>query len=120
MNPTAFEFILQYCYGVDSTEMLKIDKTNVIAIYYAASKYLIAQISDSCVNFMETKTNEQNILPIFYDAMKYGLQDIESKLFQILKGKAHLVIDDDMVIRLPYKWFSELFVKNDESVIRCL
>ena len=117
VTATAFEFIIQYCYGVADAKMPKVIDKNVLDIYYAANKYLIKPIKNICINFLNEAKFDKNFMSIniLYDAARYGLTDLESKLIEIFKTKVTHIIDDPLVLQLPYSWFSELFVKNKTS-----
>ena len=113
VSATAFEFIKQYCYGVADANIPKLSEKNVIEIYYAANKYLITPIKDICIEFLDDNVDENNIIPILYDTARHGLKDVETKLLGILQKKVKNMINNPLLLQLPYKWFSEMFTKNN-------
>lgn len=118
VSNVAFEFIMQYCYGIGASNMPKIDAQNVIQIYYAALKYFIKPIENNCIKFLDNKIDYNNVFPVFYQALGYGLKDIQSKLFEIIKSSADRLIENELVLQLPYKWFLDLFAKNENSCVK--
>ena len=66
---------------------------------------------------LNEKIDENNIIPILYNTANLGLKDLESKMLEILQKKSILIkmINNPLLLKLPYKWFSEMFTKNNTS-----
>lgn len=80
IEPQTFYEILFFIYCED----VRLNKDNVLDIYYAAKKYMLSPLEQKCEVFIRDSINEKNVLKIFNDNRRHEFDNVNERCLGII------------------------------------
>jgi BTB/POZ domain len=98
--------VLRHIYGSEA----KISFDNVYGIWYAAQKYLLAELTKKCVDFVREGVNSSNVQDVFNEVQLFDNREIDKKCLQLLLDSPQKFFDDYGIQQLNDEAFRKFVV----------
>ena len=84
----SFEEFLRFLY----TDKCRLTETNVVPLLYLAKKYMVAILTEMCVEALRRKINSENVLTILNNAICFDEQELQSACWHFIERYASDVV----------------------------
>ncbi|KAG1652192.1 BTB/POZ domain-containing protein 3 [Nymphon striatum] len=105
IEPSAFLALLRYLY----CDEINLETDNVLAILYAAKKYIVPHLARACVAFMETSLTARNACVLLSQSRLFEESDLMQRCWE--------VIDAQAAMALTSEGFTEIDIDTLKSIL---
>jgi BTB/POZ domain len=98
--------VLRHIYGSEANISFK----NVYGIWSAAQKYLLAELTDDCVDFICEEVNSSNVLDVLNDVQLFNNDKIDKKCLQVLLDSPQQYFEADGIEKMNKDAFRKFVV----------
>ncbi|XP_053389586.1 BTB/POZ domain-containing protein 6-B-like [Mercenaria mercenaria] len=109
-EPDIFELVLRYIY----TDKAELNGETVLRCLYAAKKYCLSGLEESCSCFLENSISPDNVCTIYEQAKFFDVEELKNKCYTFIVENSQSVFQNDDIKKLSYE--SLLLVFDDEKL----
>ena len=91
VDPDAFLAMLKYLY----CDEIDLNPDNVLATLYAAKKYLVPALANSCVNFLERSLSARNSCLLLSQARLFSEPALIQRAWEVIDAQAELALTSE-------------------------
>ena len=111
-NEESLEQFLRFLY----TEECTLTASNVVAIMYLATKYILPSFNEKCVNFLIENLNPENVLDVLPQATRFDEKELEKRCWECIETNISKIIASDSFNNISQATLASL-LKRDKLEI---
>ena len=108
----SLEEFLRFLY----TDECYLTADNVVSVMYLSKKYIIATLTEKCVNFLQKCMDPENVLVIMEQAIRFDEQELEKKCWQVIEWRTSEVTSSEYFSNIRQETIASLLKRNNLNI----
>jgi hypothetical protein len=112
IEPAVFLQLLNYIY----TDKCQMTDDNVMFLLYAAKKYMIFELKEICIAFLDMNIDAENVCMMLEQAVYFSEKPLINKCFEIITNKTVSALSSPAFLQINRKTLQIILVLHDINI----